>query len=104
MRQYAPKFHWNRYPGQRWISVADPQNPTWYGPCCYVIQENGVAIYVGSTLDFKKRMLGHRKTLLPRLEGKVTIKIHRGHRYGDWAMREMRLIKRLNPIYNFRAY
>lgn len=88
------------YLGDRWVSV-DISSPVWAGPCCYTFSVGGVVVYVGSTINFRSRLYSHRSGLLARIGADtVSVKIHRGHRYGDWLMREARLIKRLRPANN----
>lgn len=79
-------------------------------PCCYVILSDGVAIYVGQTMNLKKRLRQHQIRPSYGLAGdahtpwgplpNVTIKANFGRKFGDWAMRELRLIYRLKPRFN----
>lgn len=70
-------------------------------PCCYVIfSAAGSVLYVGQTTNLRNRFRTHR-------QGKAFpagsyFKARFGERYGDWAMRELRLIKRLRPPMNSR--
>lgn len=77
--------------------------------CCYVIYLDGVLTYIGQTGNFKQRMYGYN---IHRIEwGKfiktpwgvcstIKIKVNYGKRFADWAMRELRLIRRLQPPAN----
>ncbi len=71
-------------------------------PCCYALVLNGVVVYVGQTLNLRARFYAHT---LPRDigPGVLVLKAKFGERYGDWAMREARLINRLRPKYNVRG-
>lgn len=78
-------------------------------PCCYAIYFDGVLGYVGQTSNLRKRLYAHKIGMARYSEGvmsvwggfdNITIKAHFGRRYGDWAMREVRLIKRLQPRFN----
>lgn len=77
-------------------------------PACYVIYLDGVLSYVGQSTDFAKRisMHGIRPGYGNSIATKwgyftsVVVKARFSSRYGDWAMRELRLIKRLQPPLN----
>lgn len=93
--------HVNPYLGVRWYSF-DPwvRGPV-AAPACYVIQVDGTTVYVGQTSNLRLRMSQHRAGLLKTLDrSKVTVKANHGRRYGDWAARELRLIRRLRPRLN----
>lgn len=77
-------------------------------PCCYVVFSGPDVLYVGQTLNLKKRMRQHgfrtghdgmARTPWGNFPD-VHIKANFGLKYGDWAMREARLIRRLQPRYN----
>lgn len=89
----------NRYRGVRWVQF-QVRSGLPRLPCCYVIQIDGLTVYVGQTLDLRSRMCTHRRTWLNAASGVVRLKVRFGERYGDWAMREARLIRRLNPPMN----
>lgn len=77
-------------------------------PACYVVYLDGVLSYIGQSVDFGKRisMHGIRLTYGASIATKwgcfksVVIKARFADRTGDWAMREIRLIKRLQPPLN----
>ena len=80
-------------------------------PCVYCVKIDGIVVYVGSTRRFRSRFYEHKfrysygKTvILPWCEINVgqtlTVKIKQSRKYGDWAMDEIRLIRKLKPIYN----
>lgn len=79
--------------------------------CVYAIYFGERLVYVGSTTDVRGRMAGHNirygyaKNIHTPWETipdttRVTLKISRSKRIGDWAMREIRLIYRLQPVFN----
>jgi len=79
--------------------------------CCYVIYLDGRLVYIGSTNDLRNRFCGHafrygygKELFTPWGEFpdsvKFIIKYKPSTRYGDWAMIEMRLIRKLQPIFN----
>lgn len=87
----------------RWIKL-DPFAPNFLPShaCCYVIQLDGKTIYVGQTLNLRDRFYSHTlHRQHPREQ--ITLKVKFGQRYGDWAMREARLVERLKPILNVRT-
>lgn len=91
-------FTGRRRPLWRLIEVLNA--PEW--PCCYVVYIHGSLAYVGQTENLKKRLAAHfSKRFLPA-EG-VTVKAKLPRRYGEWAMTELRLIKRLRPTLNTRG-
>jgi excinuclease UvrABC nuclease subunit len=93
----------NNYLGQTWVRFDAPF--AGYLPeysCCYCIfSGNGELLYVGQTLNLKARFYSHRAS--KSFPDDAYIKIRCGDKYGDWAMREARLIRRLRPPLNARA-
>jgi hypothetical protein len=99
--------------GSKWI-VVDPTNlmslPA--APACYVVTVRGVVVYIGQTANLRKRFYEHKfrfgysnnSILVPWGEcvpiGDLAVKVRHSDRYGDWAMRELRLIRRLQPEQN----
>lgn len=79
-------------------------------PGVYAIFLDGLISYIGSSVDVAARLGGYKlnwarysnSTETPWGKGfrKCVIKVRRSRRFGDWAMREMRLIKRLQPRFN----
>lgn len=65
-------------------------------------------MYVGQTSDLRKRLAAYniRLTFGDNFNTKwgffdsVVVKAHFGLRIGDWAMKEIRLIHRLQPEFN----
>ena len=102
---YTPRHRWFEYSPH-----APGQIPPL--PACYVITLDGVSIYVGQTLNLRTRFYKHGikctgesqwQTRWGPLTGEMRLKVKYGQRYGDWCMREARLIQRLQPRFNLRA-
>lgn len=87
----------------KWRSF-DPKKPCNLPPfpCCYALVHDGLVVYVGQTLNLRARFYAHT---LPKGigAGSLVLKAKFGEKYGDWAMREARLINRLRPKYNIRG-
>lgn len=76
---------------------------------CYVIYLDGVLTYIGQTGNFKARLAnynirpGYADCTILTPWGpcrSIKIKVNYGRRFGDWATREVRLIRRLQPPAN----
>jgi predicted GIY-YIG superfamily endonuclease len=103
-RSYYPNSH----TGSRWVVLDPSAYPLPAIPACYVFYGDGRLLYVGQTTDFKARMKSHNVRL--RYSNgytgpwgdyrEMSVKVHFGIAYGDWAMRELRLIQRLRPEFN----
>ncbi|MNL72991.1 hypothetical protein D3C87_1983930 [compost metagenome] len=69
---------------------------------------DGILVYVGQTTNLRSRLSSHqiRLTYTRSIHTKwgfckaLHIKVSPSRRHGDWAMRELRLIKRLRPVHN----
>lgn len=96
---------------KNWTVYKDAWLPRFpHAPGVYVVFGDGQLLYVGSSTDLYKRIVhGHcigvrgYGGLITTPWGKfknVCIKCRVSKRYGDWAMREVRLIHRLNPPFN----
>jgi len=78
-------------------------------PGCYVIFLNGQLGYIGQSKDVKNRMQNHGidigryssqiKTPWGYFKN-ILVKVKYSERCGDWAMWELRLLSKLNPLYN----
>lgn len=76
----------------------------------YVIFLDGELAYIGQSTNLSKRMkaYGVRATLGGSVQSTfglykdITIKFREGKQYGEWAMAELRLLRRLNPRLNKR--
>lgn len=83
-------------------------------PACagvYVVYIGGRPVYVGQSKNIANRFYDHnlrfgygRNIHTPWCEvpdsTEVLVKVKKSRRLGDWAMWEIRLIAKLNPIYN----
>lgn len=68
----------------------------------YVFIVQGVAVYVGSTSNLNTRMRQHRSSDKCVDPESIVVKYRPSKRYGDWAMLELRLIRRLRPSGNIK--
>jgi hypothetical protein len=103
-----------RIPGTAWrkFAVADPGHIVPELAACYAIFGDGRLVYVGSTENLAERMQGHGFKLARYSNtihtawgafANVIIKYRASLKYGDWAMVELRLIRRLQPTGNRRG-
>jgi excinuclease UvrABC nuclease subunit len=78
-------------------------------PGCYVIYLDDELVYVGSTLNLRNRLAAYelywhcpedRFSTKWGEYRKVRIKVKIGGKYGEWAMTELRLIRKLKPKFN----
>jgi excinuclease UvrABC nuclease subunit len=83
-----------------------------HDPGCYAIYVDGDLAYIGQTVNLRlrfRRYHFHRDAsndiVTPWGTFKdVKFKICFSRKYGDWAMRELRLIRRLQPRFNTIKY
>ena len=77
-------------------------------PGVYAIYVEGDLSYIGQSIDIAKRLSGHVnfarysdwiETPWGRFKD-VFVKVSYSKKYGDWAMRELRLIKSIRPKFN----
>lgn len=102
----------------KWKSFDHDNDTEWMTipavPACYVIYLDGQLGYIGQTTDLKKRLNDGHSINWARYSSRVEnpwtrncshllVKAHFGTMYGDWAMRELRLIRRLQPPHNRRG-
>lgn len=100
----------------RWVT-ANFDSPEWRAiknePACYAVYLDGYITYVGSTNDLRHRLNNHKfrygysnYIFTPWGEGltglikRLVVKYRPSQKYGDWAMVELRLIRRLRPRFN----
>ncbi len=80
-------------------------------PAVYAISIDREIVYVGSTWNLRKRISEHRirhgyaKDIITPWGDypssvEVVVRASRSRRLGDWVMRELRLIHRLQPRFN----
>lgn len=74
--------------------------PEW--PACYAIFIDGRLAYVGQTENVKFRFRHHSsKGILKNVDvDRIKVRVKLSRRFGEWAMAEIRLIKRLCPTFN----
>lgn len=103
---------WWYTPRHQWLEQS-PLTPSHMPavPACYVLTLDGRAVYVGQTMNLRTRFYSHGiktngsgrfLTRWGELHGDLRLKVKFGQRYGDWCMREARLIDRLKPSLNQR--
>lgn len=79
--------------------------------CVYAVYFDADLVYVGSSVDVRNRFSEHKirygyakNIITPWCDvpswTRITLKIKRSIRRGDWAMWEIRLIHRLRPTFN----
>jgi hypothetical protein len=83
-------------------------------PACYAVYFDGRLVYIGQSYDLHRRFLLHdfRRSYSSGFitpwgffhdVQRITLKYKPARRYGEWAMRELRLIRRLEPKLNSRG-
>lgn len=104
--------HIGDYAAGRWFAF-DPVHLPQFPACgaVYVVFFDGLPVYVGQSSNLRRRFFRHqirygygKFTMTPWGHipdtVKITAKAKFSVRYGDWAMWELRLIKRLRPRFN----
>lgn len=87
---------WNKFDGAELFNLPNR-------PCCYVIYIGGKVAYVGSTENLKARMAKHFFVNRGWPTHDFILKAKFPRRLGEWAMTEIRLIRRLKPELNKRG-
>lgn len=107
----------------RWESVSPRKPGRWRAaPACYVIFYEGVAVYVGQSIDVQQRIRGYSFENYPSRgddpadgfctspwgglswrDGTITAKVKYARRFGEQLMVEARLIRRIKPRFNIRG-
>lgn len=111
MKRPAFQFYPADWRGSRWVTfdfgaACDLVFPR--KPACYVVYLDGKLSYVGQAADLAARMsahgirLGYGSSVLTKWGSfsSVVVKARFATVLGDWAMREIRLIYRLQPVHN----
>lgn len=83
----------------RWYPVSIVHGPIPSVPGCYAFLIDGKVVYVGSSNNLALRMRAHRNCGKFPIES-IELRIRPSKKYGDWAMIELRLIRRLKPVFN----
>lgn len=108
MKRPAFQFYPADWRGSRWVSFEGGMLSVPRKPACYVVYLDGELSYIGQCSDLAKRLSAHgirvgygggTFTKWGQFRS-VVIKARFGVRLGDWAMREIRLIHRLQPRFN----
>ncbi|KKN71372.1 hypothetical protein LCGC14_0420940 [marine sediment metagenome] len=69
---------------------------------CYIIYSHNKISYIGSTINLRTRINMHIK--ITDMDKRYFVKVRLSEKYGDWAMREIRLLRRLKPKDNTKIY
>jgi hypothetical protein len=106
MGKAPPAFQWSSHDFQSNTSVP----MAWQAPGCYAIFLDGELVYIGQSERVRGRLWKYQMHLNIFADARgpgivtpwgsafvVTIKFKRSRRYGDWLMREARLIRKLQP-------
>ncbi len=104
-RDLSKPWLWNRvYPILSRINRA---------PGCYAVCVRGELVYIGQSMNLHARFVKHglcvgadgfRTRWGHFVQGELKVKIAYGRKFGDWLMREVRLIRRLRPRFNVKIY
>ena len=108
MKHPSFQFYPAEWRGTRWVRFDLSSDALPRKPACYVIYLNSKLSYVGQASDLASRISAHgiRQGYSNSIYTKwgefksVVVKARFGDRLGDWAMREIRLIDRLQPRMN----
>ena len=107
MTTQPSKSKWVRFD----LYPKDRKNPLPSRPCVYAVYFDDQLVYVGQTNRLSNRFSEHkfrygyaRDIITPWVDladsTRFHLKVKFSEKYGDWAMWEIRLIRRLQPIYN----
>ena len=103
MNYYGKDWRGSRWVKFDWEAHSDHIPPL---PACYVVYVDGFVAYIGQTYDLRTRLKNYKfsgaeyRGLFNTPWGcghNLIVKARFGDRHGDWAMRELRLLKRLKP-------
>jgi hypothetical protein len=108
MKRPSTQFYRDGWKGSRWITCDAAAAFFPAIPACYVVYLDGKLSYIGQTSNLQSRVSAHgiRLSLGGGFHTKwgyfssVIFKIRYGSKMGDWAMREVRLIHRIQPPLN----
>ncbi len=108
-----PKSIKKRKAPRAWLSVHLDYRDIPEAGGCYAIYMDGELVYIGQTGNLRERLKGgHGLRSILNGDAFVTpwgickrafAKIKVGKRYGEWLMREARLLRRLKPRHNYNA-
>lgn len=108
MKRPAFQFYPADWRGSRWVSFDMASSVIPRKPACYAIYLDGRLEYIGQASDLAVRLSAHgiRVCYGSSINSKwgsfasIVVKARFADRMGDWAMREIRLIHRLQPRLN----
>ena len=108
MKRPAFRFYPADWRGSKWVRFEGGVQAVPRKPACYAIYLDGQLSYVGQCGDLAKRLsahgirLGYGSSVITKWGSfaSVVIKARFSDKLGDWAMREIRLIDRLQPPLN----
>lgn len=86
----------------RWQAVRSLAECMRIGACVYVVYQGNAIVYVGQTSFLYMRMAKHSAKEGFALGKEYHLKVSCNRRYGEHAMRELRLIAKLNPPRNMK--
>jgi hypothetical protein len=97
------------WPVQRWVEYPDFNGlglPD--GGGCYAVYADGELVYIGQSSRLRHRLADHKIRFSYGSDiitpwgyfASVRIKVKMPKRFGEWAMTELRLIRRLKPKFN----
>lgn len=103
----APAFQWFSFTWAGFSSVPSRVR----GAGCYAIYIDDRLVYIGSTENLRSRLMQHGRAAHSNVFSgfietpygtckRVSFKVKLSRRYGDWTMRELRLLRRLKPSGN----
>lgn len=105
--KWCGPLKYNRSDGQFYMTIWSDYTNDWCSfpfyffdaPAVYAIYDGSKLVYIGSTTGLRYRLKAHRTGILRKLQN-PQIKYSFTKHYGDWLMREARLIRRLKPQFN----
>ncbi len=77
--------------------------------CCYVVYADGEPVYIGQTNNTRRRINSHGFNSMRYSNHintpwgafkSVFVKCRFASKYGEWAMTELRLIRKIKPKFN----
>jgi excinuclease UvrABC nuclease subunit len=106
----AIQFYTGDWMGSKWVKYDFDHSFPYISrhPGVYVIYGDGKIIYIGQSFDVKSRITNHKircgfsnNIFTPwGFYRDIKIKVKYAAKYGDWAMNELRLIKKIKPPFN----
>jgi len=99
----------------RWRRIFPIPSRVPHSPGCYAVYIDGELVYIGQSVNLHLRLrkggICRRKYTSTHFTpwgevsvGRFVLKVAYSRKYGDWAMRELRLLRRLKPKFNTILY